>query len=64
MLYNVSKLEAEQLAAIQKLEKDLGRTFLAFTPYDLQPADLSDEELAKIKALESELSISLVAVEA
>lgn len=64
MLFNVSKLEADKLEAIQNLEKDLGKTFLAFTPYDLKPADLSAEELARIKALENELSISLVAVEA
>ncbi|MEQ9364824.1 MAG: hypothetical protein RIF32_11295 [Leptospirales bacterium] len=64
MLYNVSKLEAEKLAAVQQLEKDLGKTFLAFTPYDLKPADLSDAELARIKILEKQLSVSLVAVEA
>lgn len=64
MLFNISKLEAEKLAAIQKLEQDLGKTFLAFTPYDLKPAALNDEELARIKALENELSLSIVAVEA
>ncbi|MCR9140644.1 MAG: hypothetical protein NXI24_00115 [bacterium] len=64
MLYNVSKLDANKLEAVQRLEKDLGKTFIAFTPYDLKPADLSEAELARIKKLEDELSVSLVAVQA
>ena len=47
-----------------ELEKELGTPLLAFSCRDLQPADLSEEQLDKIKALETRLGMSLVAVTA
>ena len=55
-------VDKKGLAEIQALEKDLGNTLIAYyTPP--QPANLSDEKLAKIKELEKKLCVRLVAYE-
>jgi hypothetical protein len=63
MLCSYSKTESIDLEAIQGLEKDLGKTMLAFSCHDIKPAELTDEDLAKINELEKKLGIVLVAVE-
>jgi hypothetical protein len=64
MLCSLStKLGSEDLMAINALEKELGTPLLAFScRSDLKPADVSGDQLAKIKALEGKLGLSLVAV--
>ena len=62
MLYTMSKLEPDKLAKIQHLEKNIGKTVIAFSPLNINSANLKAEELAKIQQLEAELAISLVAV--
>jgi hypothetical protein len=64
MLCSLStKLGSEDLTAINALEKELGTTLLAFScRSDLKPADVTGDQLAKIKALEGKLGLSLVAV--
>jgi hypothetical protein len=52
------------LKSIQNLEKEIGKTLLAFNCHDIKPATLSENELSKIQKLENHLSISLVAVDA
>ncbi len=48
--------------AIQALEKELGKTILAYyTPP--APAELNTEQVAKIKELEKKLCVRLVAYE-
>jgi len=59
-----SKLDKGALTSIQNLEKELGKTLLAFTCHDLKPAALSGDALARIQKLEKDLAISLVAVDA
>lgn len=63
MLCSYSKTESLELEAIQGLEKDIGKTLLAFSCRDIKPAELKDEDLAKINDLEKKLGIVLVAVE-
>jgi hypothetical protein len=59
-----TKVTEDTIATINALEKDLGRTLLAFRCHDLKPSTLSAAELKKIQEVEAELGISLVAVEA
>lgn len=59
-----SKVEESTLQSIKDLEKDLGKTLLAFNCHNLNASTLSEDELKKIQALETNLGISLVAVEA
>ena len=59
-----TKVSDETVAAINTLEKDLGKTLLAFQCHNLKPSDLSEDELQRIKEVESKLGVSLVAVEA
>lgn len=51
------------LKTITNLEKELGKTFLAFKCHELNPTILSAEELAKVQEVEKRLGISLIAVE-
>jgi hypothetical protein len=64
MLCSLStKLGSDDLKAIMALENELGTPLLAFScRSDLKPADVSGDQLAKIKALEGKLGLSLVAV--
>jgi hypothetical protein len=64
MLCSLStKLGSEDLMAISALENELGTPLLAFScRADLKPADVTGDQLAKIKALEGKLGLSLVAV--
>jgi hypothetical protein len=59
---NLSSLKSEELLRINELEKELGTPLLAFSCRELKPAEISQEKLEKIKALETRLGMSLVAV--
>lgn len=59
-----SKLNEENLNSIRNLEKEIGKTLLAFTCHKIEPSALSESQLSKIQKLENDLSISLVAVDA
>jgi len=63
MLCSYSKAESIDLEAIQGLEKDLGKTLLAFSCQDIKSAEIKDEELARINELEKKLGVVLVAVQ-
>ena len=62
MLCSLSRLDPSTVTEIQALEKDLGKTLLSFSCHDIQVAEVREEDLAKINALEDKLSVSLVAV--
>ena len=51
MLCSYSKTERIDLKAVQGLEKDLGKTLLALSCQDIKPAELKNEDLAKINEL-------------
>lgn len=57
-----TRLREADLSEIASLEKDLGTTVLAFACHPLDAADLSDEQLERVKALEDKLGVALVAV--
>ncbi len=59
-----TKLNPEDLQAINALEKELAMPLLAFACHDIKPAVVSPEQLGKIQALENRLGVSLVAVQA
>jgi hypothetical protein len=52
------------LKTITELEKELGKTLLAFSCHDLKASTLQADELKKIQEVENKLGVSLVAVEA
>ena len=51
------------LKTITDLEKDLGKTLLAFKCHDLSPSMLDMDQVDKIREVESRLGVSLVAVD-
>ncbi|NTV48004.1 MAG: hypothetical protein HGB11_16135 [Chlorobiales bacterium] len=62
MLSSLSKLAPEQIDEIKKLEKEMGKTLLSFSAYDVAFDELTESQLSKLKALEQKMGISLVAV--
>jgi hypothetical protein len=63
MLCSLSNLDQHKIQTIQTLEKETGKTLLAFSCKKFKPSLLTNEQLAKIQELEKELSLSLVAVD-
>jgi hypothetical protein len=62
MLSSLSKLTPEQLEEIRSLEQKLGKTLLSFSSYDVVSDEMSEADLATLKALEEKLGTMLVAV--
>ncbi|NTW54695.1 MAG: hypothetical protein HGB15_08045 [Chlorobaculum sp.] len=62
MLSSLSKLTPEQLEEIRSLERKLGKTLLSFSSYDVVSDEMSEADLATLKALEEKLGTMLVAV--
>ena len=63
MLPSLSNLEEKSLQSIKNLEGELGSTVLAYSIHDFKPANLSEDQILKIQALETELKVALVAME-
>ena len=51
------------LETITDLEKNLGKTLLAFKCHDLKPSMLSVDQVSKIQEVEAKLGVSLIAVD-
>ena len=62
MLYSLASLDGDQLNAIQKLEKRLGKRVLALKNVEIEFDDLSEDDVAEIQMLEVELGLVIVAV--
>jgi hypothetical protein len=59
-----TKLGQDQLDQIKAFEQDLDVTMLAFACHDGEPAEVADDQLGRIRDLERQLGVSLVAVRA
>lgn len=65
MLCSLStKLGKGDIDEITRLEKELGNPILAFSCHSAQAAELTGEQLTKVRELEASLRVSLVAVKA
>lgn len=64
MICSLSKLSETDLKEIHHLEIEIKTPLLAFSCFDLAPAILTDEALARVERLEEKLGVSLVAVNA
>lgn len=62
MLWSLASLEGNEVEAINSLEEELEVNLLAFSGHEVELEDLSDEGLDKIKDLEEDLGVSLIAV--
>ena len=64
MLCDLGKLGKRELDEVAALEKELGKTILAFRCHaDINPARVTAMELERIREVENKLKLSLVAVE-
>ena len=59
-----TKIDDAAIAEITALEKETGKTLLAFQCHQLTPSQLDAQALEKIQATEKKLGVSLVAVDA
>jgi hypothetical protein len=64
MLCNLSKLDDAKLQEIKTIEQKVGKTLLAYSCYNVAPADLSRDEISQITEAEKKLGVVLVAVKA
>lgn len=64
MLCQLSKLDDNALKSIRDLESEIGKPLISYSCHNVDIANLKDDDLEKIKKLEKELSVSLVAVKA
>ncbi len=62
MLYSVAKLESGRVEEIRALEKEIGKTLVAFSGHDIKTCELSEDHLSKLKGLEEKTGLALVAV--
>ncbi|WP_170326521.1 hypothetical protein [Ruegeria arenilitoris] len=62
MLYPLATLEADKLNAVRALEQEIGRPVVALAAVDADTANLPQDDLKKLQALEDELDVVLVAV--
>ena len=62
MMCSLSKLGSGDMEAIHALEQELGKPLLAFSCHAVDHAELTEEQLSKVKSLESKLGMALVAV--
>ncbi len=62
MVYNIAMLSADQLRALQSFESNTGRTVIALSGIEAEPASLTEAEVSQIQALEKDLDLTLVAV--
>jgi hypothetical protein len=64
MMCNLGKLDKGEQKAVVSLEKELGKTVLAFRcDLNAKPTALTEAELNQIQAVEDKHKLSLVAVE-
>jgi hypothetical protein len=63
MMCSLASLEAKDLRVIQSLETELGKPLLAVACHDVRAAALEDDQLAKIRRLEADLGVYLVAIQ-
>lgn len=57
-----TNLGNDTLKDIQRLEKEIGYPILAFSFYDIEPAELDADKLARIQEYEKNKCICLLAV--
>ncbi len=60
MMCSFASLDNDALNIVQKLEKETGRTILAYDCF--VPEEVSEEEIGKIRKAEKELCRTLIAV--
>ena len=58
-----ANLSEDALKDIQRLEKEIGHPILAFSYYDLKPANLKPGQVSRIQEYEKGRCIALMAVE-
>ena len=62
-MYSYAKLTQEQVDKIRRFESETGKRVLVFEEHQVHPDQLDEQELQKLKSLEKELGLVVVAIE-
>ena len=62
MIYSLAQLTSDQLHSIQDLEKQTGHCIVALRGLPGEPADISENELSRLRSVEESTGLTLVAV--
>ena len=62
MICSYPSIDEKKLKNLQQLENETGCTLLALSCQDMKPAQLTSEQLERIKSLEEELGIVVLAL--
>jgi len=62
MIYSLAQLTSDQLHSIQDLEKQTGHCIVALRGLPGEPADISEDELSRLRSVEESTGLTLVAV--
>jgi hypothetical protein len=62
MICSLSPLDQDKIDAVRAMEKKIGKTVLAFNCHEINPAELTKEDLDLITDTEKQLGLLLVAV--
>ncbi len=62
MICSYAAMDDNKLETLQRVEKEMGQTLLAFSCHEMRPAQLTPEQLERIQALEEDLGVVIVAL--
>jgi hypothetical protein len=62
MIFSIAQLTSDQLHSIRDLEEQTGHCIVALRSLPGEPAEISDEELSRLRGVEEDLGLTLVAV--
>ncbi len=62
MICSYAPMDEKKLDSLKHLEKELGQTLLAYSCHDMKPAELTPEQVERLKKVEEELGVVIVAL--
>ena len=62
MIFSVAQVTSDQLRTIRDLEEQTGHCIVALCSLPGEPAELSGDELSRLRKAEEDLGLTLVAV--
>jgi hypothetical protein len=63
MIFSIAQLTSDQLHSIRDFEKQCGHCIVALRGLPGEPAELCDDDIARLRDVEQKLGLTLVAVE-
>jgi len=62
MICSYAPMDEKKLDSLQRLEEEMGQTLLAYSCHNMKPAELTPEQVERLKKVEEELGVVIVAL--